>query len=131
MFLGEENGKRDISFELKDTLDFIAGKEPQSEYAKDLQKAVEEVKHSEEWRREYMTLLMRDKEQQKIGDYKRMVASIRNNKNDKDNPVSDKQIIKLFGLGVSDYNRIVYFIDSKPEWKDEEIAEAVINGQNE
>ena len=32
----------DISFELKDTLDFIAGKEPQSEYAKDLQKAVEE-----------------------------------------------------------------------------------------
>ena len=44
MFLGEENGKRDISFELKDTLDFIAGKEPQSEYAKDLQKAVEEVK---------------------------------------------------------------------------------------
>ena len=78
-----------------------------------------------------MTLLMRDKEQQKIGDYKRMVASIRNNKNDKDNPVSDKQIIKLFGLGVSDYNRIVYFIDSKPEWKDEEIAEAVINGQNE
>ena len=121
----------DISFELKDTLDFIAGKEPQSEYAKDLQKAVEEVKHSEEWRREYMTLLMRDKEQQKIGDYKRMVASIRNNKNDKDNPVSDKQIIKLFGLGVSDYNRIVYFIDSKPEWKDEEIAEAVINGQNE
>lgn len=75
MFLGEENGKRDISFELKDTLDFIAGKEPQSEYAKDLQKAVEEVKHSADrsgTETEYMTLLMRDKEQQRFGELKKV-----------------------------------------------------------
>lgn len=50
MVVNAEGSIGDISFELKDTLDFIAGKEPQSEYAKDLQKAVEEVKHSEKWR---------------------------------------------------------------------------------
>ena len=117
----------DISFELKDTLDFIAGKEPQSEYAKDLQKAVEEVKHSEEWRREYMTLLMRDKEQKKIGKYAEKVEGIRRKKDN----VSKDVLIDFYAVNVSALDKIIYFIDNKPEWDDEKIAEAVINGESE
>ena len=43
-------------------LEYVGGKKAKDTYIKELDKAVEEVKKNREWRREYMTLLMRDAE---------------------------------------------------------------------
>lgn len=132
IFLGDEatkivlnakGTKGDISKELKDTLDFIAGKAPQSEYAKDLQAAVEEVKQNKEWRREYMLLMMRDKEQQKMGVYRHVVAALRMNRE----TASKDLCIKMLNIDEELYEKIVYFLDKNPDWDDEEIAEAMIS----
>ena len=132
IFLGDEatkivlnakGTKGDISKELKDTLDFIAGKAPQSEYAKDLQAAVEEVKQSKEWRREYMLLMMRDKEQQKMGVYRHIIAALRINRE----TASKDLCIKMLNIDEELYEKIVYFLDKNPDWNDEDIAEAIIS----
>ena len=101
----------------------MCGKEPKTEYAKELDEAVEAVKRSEEWRREYMTLLMRDKEQQKLGKYSEKVAMIRSNNGE----VSNETMIKVLRINENDYNRIMYFIDNHPDWDDEDVADAILN----
>ena len=136
IFLGDEatkivlnakGTKGDISKELKDTLDFIAGKAPQSEYAKDLQAAVEEVKQSKEWRREYMLLFMRDREQQKIGDIRRIITTIRK----KMDSESEDYFVDLFDIERSQCQKILFYLNNKPDWDDQEIAEAIINEDEE
>ena len=75
IILNTEGTVGDINEDLKDTLDFMAGRKPKGSYAKGLENAVDEVKESEKWRREYMTLFMRDN--QRIGSYERLVSVIR------------------------------------------------------
>ncbi len=57
----------DISEELKAFLDYVAGRPSEDAFVKKLESAVEKAKKNRKWRREYMTLLMRDRENQKIG----------------------------------------------------------------
>jgi predicted transposase/invertase (TIGR01784 family) len=57
----------DVGTELKDFLDYVGGRDPQSEYAKELDEAVKKARANVEWRREFMTLLMRDMENRRIG----------------------------------------------------------------
>lgn len=52
----------DVSSDLKAFLKYIAGKTSDNHFVQALDNAVEKAKVNEEWRREYMTLLMRDKE---------------------------------------------------------------------
>lgn len=52
----------DVSEELKAFLNYIAGKETDDTYVKELDEAVNEAKKNREWRHEYITLLMRDQE---------------------------------------------------------------------
>lgn len=47
---------------MKDFLDWLTGKEGKSILVRNLDNAVKGVKNKEEWRLEYMTLLMRDQE---------------------------------------------------------------------
>ena len=47
---------------LKAFLEYIAGNVPENDFVQALDSAVETAKRNEDWRREYMTLLMRDKE---------------------------------------------------------------------
>lgn len=47
---------------MKDFLDWLTGKEGTSILVRNLDNAVKGVKNKEEWRLEYMTLLMRDQE---------------------------------------------------------------------
>ena len=81
-----------------------------------------EKSKSEKWRRKYMTLLMRDKEQQKLGKYAAMVSIIRN----RDDGVSDATLLKMLRIDKGVFDRILTLIVEKPEWDDEEIADAVI-----
>ena len=57
-----------MSDELKAFLDYVAGKKPKDAYVERLEEAVKEAKKNREWRHEYMTLLMRDQENVKIGE---------------------------------------------------------------
>ena len=52
----------DVSPELKRLLSFIDGGEPEDEYTKDLESAVQSTRNNEKWRLDYMTLEMRYKE---------------------------------------------------------------------
>lgn len=57
----------DVGGRLKAFLDYVAGKSVDDEYVKKLDDAVQRARANKEWRREYMTLMMRDLENQEIG----------------------------------------------------------------
>jgi len=67
IFLNAKGTLDDVSDELKAFLDYVAGKKPKDAYVERLEEAVKEAKKNREWRHEYMTLLMRDRENRKIG----------------------------------------------------------------
>ena len=67
IFLNADGKKGDISEELKAFLDYVADRPSEDAFVKKLESAVEKAKKNRKWRREYMTLLMRDRENQKIG----------------------------------------------------------------
>lgn len=67
IFLNADGRNGMVSKELKAFLDFVAGKSSEDAFVKKLELAVEDAKKNREWRHEYMTLLMRDRENQKIG----------------------------------------------------------------
>ena len=57
----------DISPEMKRLLDFIDGKEPQDDFTRELDKAVQSVRKNEKWRLDYMTLQMHYQEKYEQG----------------------------------------------------------------
>lgn len=67
IFLNADGKKGDIIEELKAFLDYVADRPSEDAFVKKLESAVEKAKKNRKWRREYMTLLMRDRENQKIG----------------------------------------------------------------
>lgn len=67
IFLNAKGTLDDVSKELKAFLDYVAGKKSEDMYVKKLEEAVKEAKKNREWRHEYMTLLMRDQENEKKG----------------------------------------------------------------
>ena len=54
--------KGEVSPELKAFLRYVAGNKSDDEFVKALDAEVVKIRESKEWRREYMTLLMRDRE---------------------------------------------------------------------
>ena len=109
----------DISDELKETLRYMDGCEPESEYAKNLKNEVNEVRVSEKWRREYMTLLMRDKENQKLGGYEKTVSFVRKFHG----KVSDGELISAAKIEEPVFLGIVNCIADHPDWDDEDVAD--------
>lgn len=67
IFLNADGKNGTISKELKEFLNYVAGRPSEDVFVKKLKCAVEHAKKNREWRREYMTLLMRDRENRKIG----------------------------------------------------------------
>ena len=57
----------DVNSELREFLDYVAGKMSDNEYVQRVDKAVKQAKRNSEWRREYMTLMMRDLENKEEG----------------------------------------------------------------
>ena len=68
IFLNTNGTLNDVSKELKAFLDYMAGKKPKDSYVEKLEEALNKAKENREWRHEYMTLLMRDQENQEIGE---------------------------------------------------------------
>ena len=67
IFLNAKGTLNDIGKELKTFLDYVAGQKPEDTYVKRLETAVKKARKNKERRHEYMTLLMRDRENQRIG----------------------------------------------------------------
>ena len=57
----------DVNGKLKAFLDYVAGMPSDDDYVKKLDEAVRKARQNKEWRREYMTLMQRDLENQEIG----------------------------------------------------------------
>ena len=68
IFLNAKSNLNDVSSELRAFLDYLGGKKSEDEYVQKLERAVKEAKRNRKWRHEYMTLLMRDQENQEIGE---------------------------------------------------------------
>ena len=57
----------DVAPEMKKLLDFIDGKEPEDDFTRELDKAVQSVRKNEKWRLDYMTLQMNYQEKYEQG----------------------------------------------------------------
>ena len=57
----------DIDTKLKAFLDYVAGKGVSDDYTERLEEAVKKARLNKEWRKQYMTMMMRDLENQEIG----------------------------------------------------------------
>ncbi len=57
----------DVTPEMKKLLDFIDGKEPEDDFTRELDEAVQAVRKNEKWRLEYMTLQMNYQEKYEQG----------------------------------------------------------------
>ena len=122
------NGKiGDISEEFRDTLNYIAGGVPKTDYVKSIDTAVGVVKKDKKWRREYMTLYMRDKEHEKFGKYVDKVSLIRKKKNSYD----EDTLMDLYDVNKTECKKIIFYIDNYPEWDDEDIADKLLNDDEE
>lgn len=62
IFLNGDSQMEDVSSELRAFLDYVCGKPSEDSFVKRLEEAVREARKNREWRREYMTLWMRDQE---------------------------------------------------------------------
>ena len=66
----------DVSDDMKDFLDWLIGERGKSELVKALDNAVQKARDHEEWRLEYMTLLMRDQEMIRRGRLQEIFLSV-------------------------------------------------------
>ena len=124
IILNTEGTVGNINEDLKDTLDFMAGRKPKGRYAKGLEYAVDEVKESEKWRREYMTLFMRDKENQRLGRLEQTVTVIRRGqKKLEQGKLGYEELIDLADTNKITYDKIIDLINDHPDWDDEDIAD--------
>ena len=57
----------DVTTEMKKLLDFIDGKEPEDDFTRELDEAVQSVRKNEKWRLDYMTLQMNYQEKYEQG----------------------------------------------------------------
>lgn len=58
IILNSKGTMDDVSPEMKKLLDFIDGKEPEDDFTRELDEAVQSVRKNEKWRLDYMTLQM-------------------------------------------------------------------------
>ncbi|MEH2943169.1 Rpn family recombination-promoting nuclease/putative transposase [Lachnospiraceae bacterium KK002] len=81
----------DVTPEMKRLLDFIDGKEPEDDYTRELDEAVQAARRNEKWRLDYMTLQMHYQEKYEQGydegDRKRSIAVAMNMLQDGDLPL--------------------------------------------
>ena len=67
IILNTKGTMNDVTPAMKKLLDFIDGKEPEDDYTKELDKAVQAVRKNEKWRLDYMTLQMNYQEKYEQG----------------------------------------------------------------
>lgn len=70
------NAKTAVRADLKAFFDYLNGKGPSDSFTKALEREVDKVRKNQEWRREFMTLLMRDQENVERGEEKKLIKQV-------------------------------------------------------
>lgn len=107
----------------KSFMEFLKSGKPNDSYTESLAKEMDYVKSSEEWRREYMTLLMRDKENQRIGDLSRGVRQVKSNMG----KYSVEELSAILGFEVEIIENMIRKIEMHPDWEAEDIAWEILD----
>ena len=117
----------EVSEEIKEMLSYMNGNEPRSDYAKILDDAVKEIKQSEERRREYMSIYANAADMKELGDYRTYVRSVRVNKHH----LADNILADTLSITMQTLNNIRAVLGSHPDWDDEDVAEEVLNMEDD
>ena len=112
-------------------MDYIAKGIAKTNYTKELDVAVQRVKNDEEWRHEYMTLYMRDMENQEIGKevgkeigkLADKISLIRRKKNSYD----EDTLSDLYEISKLECQKIISYINNYSNLNDDDIAEKLLN----
>ena len=114
----------DVSEELKEVLHYIGGAAPASELTRNLESMVEEIRANEKWRREYMNLFLRDKENQRFGKTVHLVEQVRRideSKIEEAAPYLNADTIYI--------QKVLAIISEHPDWDDYDVAEELWNNR--
>lgn len=122
VILNTKGTEDDVNDEVKNLLDYIGGGEPTSDLAKSLDKEVEKVKSNEDWRRDFMTLLMSYNEHEEIGSYRKVIEQVKKNHN----ILSTEQMSAFFDVEIEVVNTIL----DNLETEEEKLVELLINLEN-
>ena len=115
----------EVSDEIKEMLSYMNGNEPKSDYAKMLDEAVREIKQNEERRREYMSIYANAADMKELGAYKTYVRQVRSS------TVSDDILTAVLKIALTTIQNIRTVISAHPDWDDEDVAEEVLNMEDD
>ena len=110
-----------INKELRAFLRYMDGIMPESSYTKALDSAVTDVRNDEKWRREFMVLMERDRENQRLGGYRTRVAQARKFRN----RFTRDELAEFCFVSPDLLKAILDTIDAHPDWDDEQVVENV------
>ena len=114
--------KHEVSDDIKEMLSYMDGKAPKSEYSKMLDEAVKKVKQNHERRTEYMSINTFAMDEQLVGEYKKIVKSIRKN----DGIYPDNDILTILDINPTVLFCVRKALSKHSDWDDEDIAEEVL-----
>ena len=117
----------EVSKEIKEMLSYMNDGIPKSEYARMLDDAVKEIKQSEERRLEYMSINVRESDILEVGDYMRVVRSIRDN----NGFLEDDAITRFLKISLNTLKTVRFVIKLHPDWNDEVVANKVLDLEDE
>ena len=116
-------------------MDFLKNGQISDTYTESLKDEITEVKVSEEWRRRYMKLLIRDQENielgkevgKELGELSTCVRQVKNNLE----RFSADQLASLLGFDQATIQKIIDSIQIHPDWNNEKIASELLEERNE
>ena len=112
-------------------MDFLKTGQISDTYTETLKDEITEVKVSEEWRRRYMKLLIRDQENIEIGkELGELSTCVRQVKNNLERFSAD-QLASLLGFDQATIQKIIDSIQIHPDWNNEKIASKLLEERNE
>ena len=119
-------------------MDFLKNGQISDTYTESLKDEITEVKVSEEWRRRYMKLLIRDQENielgremgekfgKEVGELSTCVRQVKTNMEQ----FSASQLASLLGFDQSTIEEISESIKAHPDWSNEKIATELLEERN-
>ena len=112
-------------------MNFLKNGQISDTYTESLKDEITEVKVSEEWRRRYMKLLIRDQENieigKELGELSTCVRQVKNNLE----CFSADQLASLLGFDQATIQKIIDSIQIHPDWNNEKIVSELLEGRNE
>ena len=112
-------------------MDFLKNGQISDTYTESLKDEITEVKVSEEWRRRYMKLLIRDQENIEIGkELGELSTCVRQVKNNLERFSAD-QLASLLGFDQATIQKIIDSIQIHPDWNNGKIASKLLEERNE